>query len=177
MAHRHALDCRAVDGHDTALIMGTEIERKFLVTGDGWRGGAECLACAQGYLATGPPVSVRVRIMGEKATLNVKTATTDITRAEFEYEIPAEDARELLANSCVGSIIDKTRHLAKHGGMTWEVDEFHGDNDGLIVAEIELGREDQAFLKPPWLGEEVSGDPRYLNSHLSQHPYREWNDG
>lgn len=156
--------------------MGTEIERKFLVNGDAWRQGAEQLPCAQGYLATGPPVSVRVRIMGDKAMLTVKSGRTGITRAEYEYSIPIEDARELLSTACSGAVIKKTRHLVHHAGMLWEIDEFHGDNEGLIVAEIELEAEDQPFELPPWIAAEVSDDPRYLNSNLSQHPYREWAD-
>jgi len=157
--------------------MGTEIERKYLVNGDTWRQGAEQLPCAQGYLATGPPVSVRVRIMGGNAMLTVKSGKTGITRAEYEYSIPVEDARELLSTACTSAVIEKTRHLVQYAGMTWEVDEFHGENNGLIVAEIELESEDQPFESPPWLGPEVSHDPRYLNSSLSKHPYREWADG
>lgn len=156
--------------------MGTEIERKFLVNGDAWREGAQRLECAQGYLTTGPPVSVRVRTMGDRAMLTVKSGRSGITRAEYEYTIPVDDARELLATACCSAVIEKTRHLVQHAGMTWEVDEFHGDNEGLLVAEIELETEDQPFESPPWIGEEVSLDPRYLNSSLSQHPYSEWRD-
>jgi adenylate cyclase len=154
--------------------MGTEIERKFLVRGDAWRGEGKATKLAQGYLAVGPPVAVRVRVTDDRAILNIKTSTQSITRSEFEYEIPMDDAKALLAESCMGSIIEKTRYLVPHAGNTWEVDEFHGDNDGLVVAEIELDAEDAPFEKPPWLGEEVSHDPRYLNSHLSQEPYCDW---
>ena len=154
--------------------MGTEIERKFLVSGDSWRADAYAVSCRQGYLAVGPPVAVRVRIMGGKATLNVKKATLDITRDEFEYQIPEHDAEEMLNSLCEGYIIEKTRYRAEYGGKTWEIDEFGGANSGLVVAEIELNRADEVFLKPTWLGAEVSGDPRYLNSSLSRRPYSLW---
>ncbi len=155
--------------------MGTEIERKFLVNGDAWRDGARRLPCAQGYLLTGPPVSVRVRVIGDEGRLTVKTDKTGITRGEFEYAIPVDDAQELLSTAC-NAVVEKTRYILDHAGMTWEVDEFHGENEGLVVAEIELESENQAFDTPPWLGEEVSHDRRYLNSSLSKHPYREWAD-
>lgn len=154
--------------------MGTEVERKFLVTGDSWRANAAAASCRQGYLAVGPPVAVRVRIMGGKATLNVKKATLDIVRDEFEYEIPEHDAEEMLNNLCEGYPIEKTRYRIEYGGKTWEIDEFGGANSGLVVAEIELDRPDELFLTPPWLGAEVSGDPRYLNSSLSRRPYSLW---
>jgi len=154
--------------------MGREIERKFLVTDTSFLEGLQGARCAQGYLAVGPPVAVRVRIMDGVATLNVKTATTAISRAEYEYEIPAEDAEELLRTSCMGVAIDKTRYLVEHEGMTWEVDVFAGMNAGLIVAEIELEDEGQMFGRPAWLGKEVSGDARYLNTCLSQRPFSVW---
>jgi len=154
--------------------MGTEIERKFLVKGDAWREGAKGVPCRQGYMCVGPPVAARVRIMGDRATLNVKRATLDIARDEFEYTIPREDAEALLAGLCEGHVIEKTRYEIEYAGMTWEVDEFHGVNAGLIVAEIELDAVDQEFDRPPWVGEEVSSDARYLNSHLTRHPYSEW---
>jgi CYTH domain-containing protein len=154
--------------------VGIEIERKFLVNGDAWRSGAKSVDCRQGYIAVGPPASVRVRIMGDKAHLNIKQATLAIARAEFEYAIPVADAHVLLDTLCDGRLVDKTRHYVEHGGMTWEVDEFRGSNAGLIVAELELESEDQTFERPAWLGEEVSGDPRYLNSNLALHPYSTW---
>ncbi|MBX7257841.1 MAG: CYTH domain-containing protein [Candidatus Hydrogenedentes bacterium] len=154
--------------------MGIEIERKFLVSDTSFLKDLKGARCAQGYLAVGPPVAVRVRIMDGTATLNVKTATTAISRTEFEYEIPLEDAEGLLKSSCVGTPIDKTRYFVEHDGMTWEVDVFAGANTGLIVAEIELDNEDQPFSRPVWLGDEVSGDPRYLNTHLSQSPFTTW---
>ena len=156
--------------------MGTEIERKFLVINDAWRGRGTAERCVQGYLAFGPPVAVRVRIMGGVATLNVKTATVSITRHEFEYEIPIADAEALLRTSCVGTAIEKTRHCVEYGGKTWEVDAFEGANAGLVVAEIELASEDEPFERPPWVGAEVSGDPRYLNTCLCQRPYTQWNE-
>lgn len=155
--------------------MGTEIERKFLVKDDSWR--TPDLArtpIRQGYLAVGPPAAVRVRIAGDKAILNIKSAVINITRLEFEYPVPLDDAREILESVCDGRIVHKTRFLVDHAGMTWEVDVFEGANQGLVVAELELESEDQPFEKPPWLGDEVSGDPRYLNTHLSRHPYTEW---
>jgi len=154
--------------------MATEIERKFLVKGDGWRRNARAAACRQGYLAAGPPVAVRIRIMDGNATLNIKKATLNIERLEFEYEIPKVDAEQMLDQLCEGYIIEKTRYRVQHAGMLWEIDEFAGANEGLVVAEIELERPDQEFEKPPWLDREVSGDPRYLNSSLSRKPYTLW---
>ena len=152
--------------------MGTEIERKFLVQGDGWRSAAG-LRLSQGYLCRDVARTVRVRLAGSQAFLTVKGASVGATRAEFEYPIPVDDARQLLA-LCDGPLIDKTRHTLNHAGMVWEVDEFHGANEGLVVAEIELASEDQAFGKPPWLGREVTDDARYFNSYLAAHPYTTW---
>ncbi|HIJ64988.1 MAG TPA: CYTH domain-containing protein [Candidatus Hydrogenedentes bacterium] len=154
--------------------MGIEIERKFLVSGDSWRAGAAGVRCRQGYLCVGPPVAVRVRIMGGAAHINVKKSTLELMRSEFEYPIPVEDAEEILAHLCDGVVIEKTRYTIPFGGLIWEVDAFEGVNQGLVVAEVELERAAQSFDKPPWVGEEVSGDPRYLNSHLSRRPYTMW---
>jgi len=154
--------------------MGIEIERKFLVVGESWRENASGEPCRQGYLAVGPPVAVRVRIMGARATLNVKKATLDMVRDEFEYVIPERDALDMLDGLCEGYVIEKVRYRTRYAGKIWEIDEFGGANAGLVVAEIELGRADEEFEKPPWLGKEVSGDPRYLNSSLSRHPYSLW---
>lgn len=154
--------------------MGTEIERKFLVVNETWRNTSPGTPYRQGYLAFGPPVAIRVRLAGEKATLNIKQATLNITRNEFEYPIPREDAVFLLAKCCQGTIIEKRRYRIPFGGFTWEVDEFQGANVGLTIAELELERPDQEFTKPPWLGAEVSGDPRYLNTCLAQHPFSTW---
>ena len=154
--------------------MGTEIERKFLVTDGSWREGAEGIAYRQGYMATGPPVAVRARIMGAKAVITIKKATVDIARDEFEYAIPLADAEAILARLCTGHIIEKTRYKVPFDGLVWEVDVFEGANAGLIVAEVELEDVAQFFGKPPWAGEEVSHDPRYLNSNLSKRPYTDW---
>ena len=156
--------------------MGKEIERKFLVAGDGWREGAKGTRLRQGYLCQGPPVAARVRVAGEKAWLNIKKATVDIVRDEFEYEIPVEDAEHILSHLCQGFPIEKTRYEVDYGGLTWEIDVFEGFNEGLIVAEVELEAEDQHVEFPPWLGPEVSSEPRYFNSCLTQHPYRDWKE-
>jgi adenylate cyclase len=157
--------------------MGQEIERKFLVTGDGWRAGASPGAdIRQGYMAVGPPVAVRVRLSDGAAILNIKKATLAITRSEYEYPIPASDAEEFLAGLCQGAVIEKTRYKVPGDAVTWEVDVFHGANEGLVVAEVELASENQAFARPAWLGPEVSGDPRYLNTSLCLSPYRDWPD-
>lgn len=152
--------------------MATEIERKFLVTGDAWREVAG-LHMSQGYLNADKARTVRVRRAGERAFLTVKGPTHGAVRAEFEYEIPAADAAELLA-LCQGPRIEKIRRRVMYEGFTWEVDEFLGENAGLVVAEIELEREDQAFARPAWLGVEVTHDPRYYNASLVHHPYRLW---
>jgi len=152
--------------------MATEIERKFLVSGDGWRGG-EGTRFSQGYLTADPDRTVRVRLAGEKAWLTLKGRPVGISRSEFEYEIPIADAAELL-KLCLPTVIDKTRYCVDHEGHTWEIDVFHGENDGLIVAEVELESEDIQPPIPEWIGQEVSDDPRYFNSHLSRYPYRKW---
>lgn len=152
--------------------MGREIERKFLVNGQPWQDGG--IAIRQAYLAVGPPVAVRVRIAGDRADLNLKQATLDISRAEYEYEIPLADAEELFQHHSAGVPIEKTRYRIPFEGRTWEVDVFEGANAGLVVAEIELEHEDAPLTLPPWAGLEVSGDPRYLNTWLAQHPYCAW---
>jgi adenylate cyclase len=154
--------------------MPREIERKFLLKSEAWRALAErSQRMTQGYIASSDRVSVRVRIAGDDAALNIKSGGLVASRLEYGYAVPVADARELLALS-VGPLIDKTRHYVPYGGMTWEVDEFHGANSGLIVAEIELEREDQEFARPAWAGPEVTHLPRYYNSSLVQHPYRQW---
>ena len=155
--------------------MGIEIERKFLVVGDGWRQGAG-VSYAQGYLNRDPQRTVRVRIAGERAFLTVKGVSRGATRAEFEYEVPLADAAQMLELSD-GPVVRKVRRLVEHAGSTWEVDEFEGENAGLVVAELELASEDQHFEKPDWLGREVTDDPRYYNSSLAAHPYSRWRDG
>jgi adenylate cyclase len=158
--------------------MAVEIERKFLVANDAWRAGAgRGRRMRQGYLAGGERVSVRVRVAGAEAWLNIKHARTLTVRREFEYPVPLPDAEEMLAHACEQGIVDKTRFLVPHGEHTWEVDVFHGENAGLVVAELELAREDEAFARPDWLGIEVSEDPRYLNHCLARCPYRSWAPG
>lgn len=152
--------------------MATEIERKFLVRGDSWRR-SDAVLYAQGYLNRDQRRTVRVRTAGNRAWLTIKGLSVGASRPEFEYEIPLADAEQLLALSD-GPVVRKRRHLVPCGGFTWEVDEFEGDNAGLVVAEIELDAEDQEFEKPEWLGEEVTGDPRYFNSSLATEPWRTW---
>ncbi|MGM9480044.1 CYTH domain-containing protein [Roseateles sp. NT4] len=154
--------------------MGIEIERKFLVSGDGWRQPASAQTrFSQGYLSRDPARTVRVRLAGEQAFLTIKGATRGATRAEFEYEIPVTDAQALLALSD-GPVVEKIRHLCRFEGMTWEVDEFLGANAGLVVAEIELADEGQVFARPGWLGAEVTGDGRYVNANLAVKPFTTW---
>lgn len=152
--------------------MATEIERKFLVTGNAWRQG-EGVCFSQGYLNRDKDRTVRVRIAGEQAFLTIKGRTEGASRAEFEYEIPLADGQALLA-LCERPLIDKIRRVVVHAGNTWEVDEFLGENAGLVVAEIELQSEDQPFELPNWLGAEVTHDARYFNSSLSSHPFGVW---
>ena len=155
--------------------MGIEIEKKFLLRNDSWRTDADAgTAFKQGYLMGSDKASVRVRIEGDQANINIKSATLSITRQEFEYPIPLEDAQTLLTNLCVKPQIEKTRYHVHHAEHMWEIDVFKGDNVGLIVAEIELGDEQETFVRPDWLGEEVSGDPRYYNVCLVKHPFCDW---
>ena len=153
--------------------MSLEIERKFLVCGDFRPQVKESVHIIQGYLNTDKQKTVRVRTWGERGFLTVKGPTNGVSRFEWETEIPLEDARRMI--SLCSAVIDKTRHLVPSGEHTFEVDEFHGDNEGLILAEIELKSEDEEFIRPQWLGREVSYDHRYYNSQLLLHPYREWN--
>jgi adenylate cyclase len=152
--------------------MGVEIERKFLVQGDGWRTSAGVLYC-QGYLNRDKNRTVRVRIAGDAAFITIKGVSVGATRAEFEYAIPLADARGLL-DLCDGPLVEKTRHLIRVGDTLWEVDEFAGDNAGLVVAEVELTAEDQPFARPDWLGAEVTHDARYFNSNLASYPFLRW---
>lgn len=156
--------------------MAIEIERKFLVVGDGWRDTENSQEIWQGYLVSDEVRSVRVRIRGEEAWLTIKGASSEsgISRSEFEYEIPLSEAQELLDSVCLSGQIHKRRYLHEVGEHTWEVDEFFGENEGLMVAEIELSSEEQTFEKPDWLGEEVSDDPRYFNARLIEHPFTRW---
>lgn len=155
--------------------MAMEIERKFLLSSDAWRDEVvSSQRLSQGYLCRGDNKAIRVRIAGDRAHLNIKSTGDGIHRLEFEYAIPLTDAQELLDELASRPWIDKTRHLVKRGGHTWEIDEFHAENDGLIVAEIELSHADEAFERPDWLGQEVSQDRRYFNSSLSERPYNSW---
>lgn len=153
--------------------MAKEIERKFLVNGDAWKRSKGTLY-RQGYLSTVKERTVRVRLEGERAVLTIKGITRGATRAEFEYEIPFEDAEQLLDDLCERPLIEKTRYKIEHAGLTWEVDEFLNENAGLVVAEVELESEDQQFDLPEWLGEEVTRDPRYYNANLVSHPFTKW---
>jgi adenylate cyclase len=154
--------------------MGKEIERKFLVVGADWKRGAVGVAYRQGYLSTVKERTVRVRTVGEKGFLTIKGITVGVSRSEFEYEVPAADANAMLGDLCERPLIEKTRYKVLHGGLTWEIDEFFGDNAGLIVAEVEVKDEHQAIALPAWVGVEVSGDPRYFNSNLIKNPYSQW---
>ncbi|MBU8871951.1 MAG: CYTH domain-containing protein [Gemmatimonadales bacterium] len=156
--------------------MGMEIERKFLIVADTWRSLAEGTFFRQGYLNSSKERTVRVRTMGTRAALTIKGLATGAVRQEFEYEIPFSDAKELL-ELCEQPLIEKTRYRIPHEGLVWEVDEFHGLNEGLIVAECELESADQAdqdMNKPDWVGEEVTGDSRYFNSSLITKPFSDW---
>jgi adenylate cyclase len=152
--------------------MAVEIERKFLVSGNGWRS-SDVVLIRQGYLNRDKSRTVRVRTAGDRAYLTIKGVSVGASRAEFEYEIPMADAQELL-RLCEGPIIEKKRHIVVHDGMRWEIDEFFGDNDGLVVAEIELENADQDVALPEWVGKEVTEDPRYFNSSLARTPYKAW---
>lgn len=155
--------------------MAQEIERKFLVRGSFKEAAFDALQICQGYISSAPGRSVRVRISGNRGFLTIKGPSHDggLSRFEWEKEIGADEARELMV-LCEPGIIDKTRYLVKVGAHTFEVDEFHGDNEGLVVAEVELGAPDETFEKPDWLGEEVTGDRRYYNSSLAKMPYKVW---
>jgi len=155
--------------------MATEIEHKFLVHDESWRDQVERSdPIAQAYLASESRVTVRARISGERAWLTLKGASTGLAQLEFEYPIPVADAREIIASLSDSAVIDKTRHTLRHGSHEWVVDEFHGDNAGLIVAEIELESENEAFEIPSWAGTRVTFDRRYRNKFLAHHPFSSW---
>jgi adenylate cyclase len=156
--------------------MGIEIERKFLLAGEGWRGLGETVLLRQGYLSLDPARVVRVRIEGERAFLTIKGKSQGATRGEWEYPIPVPEAAELLDTLCQAPLIEKYRHRIAFGAHTWEIDEFLGANAGLVVAEIELSSETEAFDKPDWIGAEVTQDARYFNSNLIRHPYSAWKE-
>ena len=156
--------------------MGTEIERKFLVQGDAWKRAAEGPGepVRQGYLSTAREHTVRVRVKAGKGYITIKGESAGARRAEFEYPIPSEDATTMLDSLCQRPLIEKTRYVVRHRGCCFEVDEFHGDNAGLFVAEVELSSEDHEVELPEWIGKEVTDDPRYYNSNLVRHPYAHW---
>jgi len=153
--------------------MGIEIERKFLVTSDAWRQGTG-IRVRQGYISLDEKRSVRVRSTPVGAYLTIKGTSRGARRSEFEYEIPTKDADDLLDSICGKPVIEKVRYRVVYRGLTWEIDEFLGENRGLVIAEVELDREDQEFDRPPWVGEEVTLDPRYYNMNLVGKPYRAW---
>jgi adenylate cyclase len=157
--------------------MAIEIEHKFLLANDDWH---ELISSSikyrQGYLSSLATSSIRVRISDKRAWLNIKSATIGTSRHEYEYEIPLHDANEIITILCRKPIIEKTRHFVMHDGNTWEIDEFEGVNQGLIIAEIELSAIGKEFSKPHWIGKEVTHDLRYYNNNLAIHPYSEWGD-
>ncbi|RMH70250.1 MAG: CYTH domain-containing protein [Gemmatimonadetes bacterium] len=153
--------------------MATEIERKFLVTGNEWRSEATGQYLQQGYISTQPERTVRVRIVANTAYLAIKGKSRGASRLEFEYEIPIADARELM-QLCEHLPLEKTRYRLEVDGLIWEIDVFEGQNQGLILAEVEVNYLDQPLRLPSWVGQEVTGDPRYFNSYLVQHPFTTW---
>ena len=155
--------------------MGIEIERKFLLRDNSWRDAVgRSLDIVQGYLANTELASIRVRLSGMAASLNIKSMTLGAVRSEFDFPIPVSDARTLLDQLCARPLIEKTRHEVAYFGNVFEIDEFRGDNLGLVVAELELVEASREFQKPPWLGNEVTDDPRYYNINLVTRPFRHW---
>ena len=154
--------------------MKIEIERKFLLNSDAWRAGVTGVLYRQGYLCTDPERTVRVRIGGDTAILAIKGGSDGIARAEFEYPTPPAEATHLLEHLCLQPLVEKYRYHVPFAGLTWEIDEFVGANAGLLLAEVELERIDQPVPLPPWIGREVSGDPRYYNAYLARHPFSTW---
>ena len=154
--------------------MGTEIERKFLVKDESFRSLAKGTRYRQGYLNSTKERIVRVRTIDDEGFLTIKSITVGATRIEYEYKIPIEEAEVMLSELCERPLIEKNRYKINFEGLIWEVDEFFGDNQGLILAEVELKSEDQEFKKPQWIGEEVTGDPKYFNSNLIKNPYKFW---
>ena len=153
--------------------MGTEIERKYLVKGNQWKNLAEGVVYRQGYIATVGKQTVRVRVVGEQGYLTLKGKSVGTVRSEFEYSIPVEDAEEMLNTLCDRPFIEKIRYKIHHGNLVWEVDEFLGDNAGLVIAEVELESEHQEVPLPDWIDKQVT-DAKYFNSRLTKHPYKEW---
>ena len=155
--------------------MAIEIERKFLVVNDSWRSLGLGKVYKKGYIATADNITtIRVRIIGEEAYLTIKSKTEGISRNEFEYPIPLEDAQMILESLCDRPLIEKIRYKINYDNLLWEIDEFQGENQGLIIAEVELENENQTINLPEWVGEEVSHDPRYYNVNLTKNPYQTW---
>jgi adenylate cyclase len=154
--------------------MGQEIERKFLLRHDGWRPLATGQLYRQGYIPTQGSQTVRLRIVGDRGFLTIKGPTVGVSRSEFEYEIPVAEAEEMLDNLCAKPLIEKYRHRITVDQWIWEVDEFLGANQGLILAEVELASDAELPTIPDWIGDEVSGDRRYFNSYLVDHPFESW---
>jgi CYTH domain-containing protein len=154
--------------------MAIEIEKKFLLINDDWKKDSIAEIYLQGYICSGSGRTVRVRIAGDKAYLTIKGKSSGISRTEFEYPLPLADAQAMLDELCEKPIIHKKRHRKEYGGFLWEIDEFYGDNLGLVLAEIELEDENQIFPRPDWLGREVSGDSRFYNASLRLNPFKNW---
>jgi len=155
--------------------MGIEIERKFLLKDDSWQKEAkELLVLRQGYIKNSVEKVVRIRTSNKRGFITVKGRTHNLSRLEYEYEIPFSDAEEMLDYLCEKPLIEKNRFMIHHRGCNWSVDKFLGSNLGLVVAEIELEKEEQPFEPPPWIGQEVTWDPRYFNSNLIENPYSTW---
>ena len=155
-------------------MTGREIERRFLVRGDAWRRGVQGTFYRQGYLVASDDCVVRVREAGEKAWLTIKGRREGLSCPEYEYPLPLSEAIDMLQNICMRPFIEKTRYSLDFKGMVWVVDEFEGENKGLVIAEVELAQEHQVVELPPWTGREVSFDPKYLNMNLMKHPYGRW---
>ncbi len=156
--------------------MAHEIEHKYLIDLAKWQPAGEGVSYRQGYLASTEGCVVRVRIAGDQAFVTIKGPSEGISRLEFEYPIPVEDAEAMLEKLTQGPLIEKTRHRQDHAGRTWEIDVFHGDNEGLVVAEVEVDHADDAVVRPDWVLTEVSHDPRYFNNNLVANPYRNWGE-
>jgi CYTH domain-containing protein len=154
--------------------VATEIERKYLVVDDAWRAGVIGTVFRQGYLSTVKERIVRVRVAGDRGYLTVKGITIEAARSEFEYEIPAGEAAQMLDELCERPLIEKTRYKVEDAGLTWDIDEFAGVNEGLTIAEVEIEDKGQTITPPKWVGDEVTDDPRYFNSNLIAHPFTEW---
>ena len=155
--------------------MATEIERKFLILNDNWRKEADDgVHMIQGYMGSNEKSSIRIRVNGERANLNIKSKTIGIQRSEYDYDIPLDEAKEMLDALCDTPLIEKTRYHVMHDGHKWEIDVFAGDNEGLVVAELELSSPDEEFSMPDWAGKDVSEDPRYYNICLVTNPYKNW---